>query len=255
MDGGAAAAGGRGQPRVLNRGSRASAQPLWDNSGPGPAPAPRIPGVAAPVTPPLAPAGGEALVLASSSPTRRRLLEAAGVPFEADPPRVDEGEVKRSMRAEGGTAEAVAGALAGMKASGVSNRRPGRMVLGADQVLECGGVQHDKPGTRAAAAEQLRALRGRRHRLVTAAVVVRDGVRLWQALEAPTLEMRAFSDGFVESYLDAAGDDALGGPGAYRVEGLGAQLFRGVGGDLFTVLGLPLLPLLGFLRANGALAE
>lgn len=211
--------------------------------------------MAAPVTPALAPVEGEALVLASSSATRRRLLEAAGVPFEADPPHVDEDEVKRSMRAAGEGAEAVAGALAVMKASGVSNRRPGRMVLGADQVLECGGAQYDKPASRSDAGEQLRALRGRRHRLVTAAVVLRDGVRLWQALEAPALEMRAFSDGFVERYLDAAGDAVLDGPGAYRVEGLGAQLFRSVGGDRFAVLGLPLLPLLGFLRANGALAE
>ena len=63
--------------------------------------------------------------------------------------------------------------------------------------------------------------------------------------------MRAFSDDFLERYLDQAGDDVLRSVGAYRLEGLGAQLFERVTGDFFTILGLPLLPVLGILREHG----
>ncbi len=60
--------------------------------------------------------------------------------------------------------------------------------------------------------------------------------------------MRRFSDSFIDSYLDAIGDDALLSVGAYQLEGQGSQLFERVTGDFFSILGLPLLPLLAFLR-------
>jgi septum formation protein len=128
-------------------------------------------------------------------------------------------------------------------------------VLGCDQMLECGGVWFDKPPDRAHAAAHLRALAGKTHRLVSAVVAYRKMVRVWHHVDSAKLVMRPLSDSFIESYLDRAGDDARASVGAYQLESLGAQLFTRVEGDYFTVLGLPLLPLLGFLRANGVVAE
>ncbi len=129
------------------------------------------------------------------------------------------------------------------------------LVLGCDQVLalgtESGSAIFDKPADRAAAAAQLRDLAGRRHVLVSAAVVVRDGQLLWHHADMAELTMRPLSDEFIDGYLQAAGDDVLHSVGAYQLEGLGAQLFSQVRGDFFTILGLPLLPLLGFLREHG----
>jgi septum formation protein len=62
--------------------------------------------------------------------------------------------------------------------------------------------------------------------------------------------MRAFSDEFLENYLERAGAAALASVGAYQLENLGAQLFEHVEGDYFSILGLPLLPLLTFLREH-----
>jgi len=195
-----------------------------------------------------------AVVLASQSPARRRLLAAAGVVFQADSPRVDEEEVKRSLRAAGAKPEQAAEQLAELKALKVSQRHPGALVIGADQLLVCDGAWFDKPADRTAALAQLEALQGRTHRLVTALVVARDGQRLWQHQEAPRITLRRLDRAQLERYLEAAGEGVLASVGAYHLEGLGAQLMLKVEGDHFTVQGLPLLPLLEFLRRNKALA-
>lgn len=191
------------------------------------------------------------VVLASASRPRLTLLRHAGLHLRAEPARVDETEVKASLRAEQADAAAAAETLAELKARKVSRRAPGALVIGADQILDCEGQWFDKPPDRAAAAEHLRALGGKTHALVTAACVVRDGVRIWHHREAPRLTMRPLDEAFIESYLDAAGPEVLETVGAYQLEGLGAQLFTKVSGDYFTILGLPLLPLLGFLREHG----
>ena len=194
------------------------------------------------------------IVLASASMTRRRLLEGAGVRHIVTPSRVDEDEIKISLRAEGASGAEIAEVLAEAKAVYVARKHPDAMVLGADQVLECDGETFDKPVDRADALSQLRALRGRKHDLISYAVIVRGGARIWQAVDRATLEIRKdASDAFLESYLDSAGDDVFNGPGGYRIESLGAQLFSRIDGSHFTILGLPMMPLLDYLRANGVL--
>ena len=160
-----------------------------------------------------------------------------------------------SFRAARFGAGEVAEALAELKAQRVTRRHPGALVIGADQMLECEGTWFDKPADRAAARAQLEALSGRVHRLVTCAVVVLDGERLWHRTESATMTMRRLSPEFLDRYLDTAGNEVLSSVGAYQLEGLGAQLFARVEGDFFTVLGLPLLPLLDFLRVRGVLPQ
>ena len=195
----------------------------------------------------------EPLVLASASATRARLLADAGLVIVADPAAVDEEEIRASFRAEGRDAAACAGALAQAKAMRVSARHAGALVLGADQILDCGGRWLEKPRDLDAARAQLALLRGKRHALITAAAVVRNGAPIWQSVDRAYLTMRRFSDGFLDRYMAAAGAELQESVGAYRLEGLGAQLFERVRGDFFTILGLPLLPLLDFLRGHGAL--
>lgn len=199
----------------------------------------------------LCEAAGPDLVLASASGSRRRLLAAAGLAFEALAAGVDEAEVKESLRAEGAEPIQAAETLAELKAARISARRPGALVIGADQLLACEGRWYDKPADLALAAEQLLALSGRSHSLETAVCVVRDGTRLWHHNTVCRLTMRHFDRGFAERYLAAVGPAALESVGGYQLEGLGVQLFSRIEGDFFEILGLPLLPLLGFLRAQG----
>jgi septum formation protein len=192
------------------------------------------------------------LVLASQSKARRALLGAAGVAIEVKPASIDERAVE--ARAELGDAGAVAALLAREKARAVAGVDPERMVLGADQTLALGERRFSKAADRAGAREQLRALRGKTHTLHSAVAIMRAGTLLFEHVDAAHLTMRAFSDAFIESYLDAVGESACASVGGYQLEGMGIQLFGRVEGDHFTVLGLPLLPLLQWLRRAGHLA-
>jgi septum formation protein len=193
------------------------------------------------------------LLLASRSQARRRLLEAAGIPIEIRPASVDERTVE--TRAGLGDAREVAALLAREKARAVAAVHPSRLVLGADQTLALAERRFSKACDRAAAREQLRALRGKTHSLHSAVAVVRGTQIVFEHIDTARLTMRAFSDAFLESYLDAVGEAAMASVGAYQLEGAGIQLFERVEGDHFTILGLPLLPLLAWLRQAGLLAN
>jgi nucleoside triphosphate pyrophosphatase len=191
------------------------------------------------------------LMLASKSASRRALLQGAGIPIEVLAADVDE----RGIEANANLADpgAVAALLAREKALAVSVQQPGRLVIGADQTLALGQRRFSKPADRTAAREQLKALRGQSHALHSAVAIMRDGKPVFEHCAVARLTMRAFSDSFLESYLDAAGGAVLASVGAYQVEGLGVQLFERIEGDHSTILGLPLLPVLAALRREGVL--
>ena len=192
------------------------------------------------------------LVLASKSASRRVLLEAAGIPVQIHPAEIDE----RSIEASAGRSDPseVAALLARAKAKAVAANMPGRLVLGADQTLALDTRRFSKPTDRDAAAVQLQILRGATHALHSAVALARDGAIVYEHVDTARLTMRAFSEAFLQSYLDAAGDAVTASVGAYQLEGLGVQLFERVEGHHSTILGLPLLPLLDWLRKAGVLA-
>ncbi len=189
------------------------------------------------------------LILASQSASRKAMLEAAGVPFEACAGNVDEAAIKREL--VGVSPCDIAMILAEAKALAVSAGKPGRLVLGGDSLVEVCGRMFDKPVSRDNAAEHLRFFSGNEMRLHSAAVLMRDGVCVWRHCELAKLRVRALSDSFIDSYLDREWPAVSGCVGVFRMEALGVQLFDNVEGSHFTVLGMPLLALLGALRGNG----
>ena len=190
------------------------------------------------------------LVLASNSPARRRILEHAGVPHRAIATGIDEEAAKASLRAEGLSPRDQADALAELKAR-AGWARSQAPTLGCDQMLEFEGEGFDKaPGLGALRAQLLR-LRGRSHKLHSALVLVENGAPSWREVTTATLHMRAFSDAFLDRYLESEGEALLGGVGGYQIEARGVQLFDRIEGDPFGIQGLPLLGLLNALRLRG----
>ena len=192
-----------------------------------------------------------ALVLASTSPIRRQMLDHSGVAFESDPATIDEAIEKASGR----DPERIAEALAAHKAQSVSARRPGDWVIGSDSVVSVDGRLFDKPSDRAQAAEHLRAFSGREMRLTSAVALARAGRVEWSFADFAILKVRMLSDGFIETYLSAEWPDVGYCVGVFRLEGRGVQLFDSIDGSFFTILGMPLLPLLGALRERGLVPQ
>lgn len=196
------------------------------------------------------------IILASQSASRRAMLMAAGVPFEAMSPGVDEDAAKAALRTDGLGARDLADALAELKALRVSQKFPGRLVVGCDSTVALDdGTMIDKAESRAVLSDQLRCMAGTTHSLYSAAVICEGGRAVWRHVDRAKLTMRAMGDAFIDTYLAAEGDDLLGCVGGYRIEGRGAQLFARIDGNHFTIMGLPLLPLLDYLRVRGVMAS
>ena len=195
---------------------------------------------------------GATTILASGSAIRAALLDGVGLDYRVERPGVNE-ELHRAGFS--GTTEAMATMLAEAKASEVSARFSGALVIGSDSIAECRGVRFDKPKDREEAAEHLRFFSGKALSLVSAVALVRDGVVGWSHVERARLWVRRLSDEFIEAYLAAEWPEVGFCVGVFRMEGRGATLFERVEGSHFTVLGLPLLPLLEALRERGAMTS
>jgi septum formation protein len=195
----------------------------------------------------------ERIILASGSPFRKKILENAGVDFEAVPASIDERAVEAPLEGSGATPEDIALVLAEAKALDVSERNPGALVIGSDQTLSLDDTVFHKPPDMEGARRHLLKLSGKTHHLNSAVVLVRDGETLWRHVGIARLTMRHLDPAFIGRHLSHVGDKALSSVGAYQIEGQGIQLFEQVDGDYFTIVGLPLIPLLAALRERGAI--
>jgi septum formation protein len=191
------------------------------------------------------------IVLASSSPFRRMLMENAGLQFESRTAPIDEREIE--ARLIGHSPDQVAKVLAREKALAVSAAVPDAVVIGSDQTMSLGDRVYHKPKSKAEARENLLSLSGQTHRLNSAIAIATGGTITWDHVSHADLSVRSLSENFVDRYIEKVGDKVFGSVGAYQLEGEGIQLFSRIEGDYFTILGLPLLPLLEKLRELGAI--
>lgn len=185
------------------------------------------------------------LILASTSPYRRALLERLQIPFQCVAPEVDESPQP------GETAAQLAQRLASAKAEAVSRRFPDALVIGSDQVACLDGRLLGKPGGHERAREQLRASSGRTVDFFTGVALLRQEPAFRAAQTVPfQVHFRTLSDAEIEHYL--ARETPWDCAGSFKCEGLGIALFERLAGDDPTSLeGLPLIALCHLLKRIG----
>ncbi len=187
------------------------------------------------------PSGG--LLLASTSPSRLRLIARLGVPCRVVAPEVDEASIV------GPSPDATALSRARAKAASVARQHPDAIVVGADQLVDLDGDVLGKPGSSEAALAQLERLAGRAHRLVTA-LSVHSPAGPVEHIDVTVLRMRALPREALGRYVHR--DRPEGCAGSYRIEGQGIALFERIeGNDPSAIEGLPLGALAAMLRPLG----
>jgi len=163
------------------------------------------------------------LLLASTSPRRREILELLGIPFDAVAPEFEETEDDPVAHAVG-------------KARSVLGQADGRPVLGCDTEVICGGRVYGKPADAEEAEEMLESLSGRTHEVVSGLALLTDA---WKEVHSETtlVAFRPLTARDLAHYL--ASREWEGRAGAYAIQGLGASLVERIEGDFFNVVGLP----------------
>ena len=185
------------------------------------------------------------LVLASTSPFRRQLLERLGLPFVTAVPDLDEKPLP------GEAAERLVLRLAEAKARAVSVEHPGALIIGSDQVACIDGQILGKPGNRERAAAQLEQASGRTVAFFTGLCLLNSATgRAHTACEPFRVHFRRLSSEQIDAYLDR--EQPFGCAGSFKSEGLGIALFRRLeGDDPNALIGLPLIRLIGMLQEEG----
>jgi septum formation protein len=189
--------------------------------------------VSAPPAPPI--------LLASTSPQRRAILEQLGVPFDVVAPRYDEDDPPDADPRDLVLAHARA------KAASVVGDADGRPVLGVDTTVFHEGRVYGKPADAEAAAEMLDALGGRSHTVVSGLCLVTPG---WEEVEVEETEVafRPLTAGDLAAYV--ATGEWEGRAGGYAIQGRGAALVERIVGDYLNVVGLPAAPLVRLLATR-----
>lgn len=185
------------------------------------------------------------LVLASTSPFRRELLNRLGLPFETAAPDTDETPLP------GETPEATALRLSEAKAKAVAARFPDALIIGSDQVAVLDGKIYGKPGSHERAVEQLRTMRGRTVNFFTGLCLYNAATGTARVRGIPTLvSFRNLSDAEIENYLRR--EQPYNCAGSAKSEGLGIAVIAAMeGSDPNALVGLPLIALCDLLREEG----
>lgn len=186
-----------------------------------------------------------ALVLASTSPRRRELLGALGIPFAIDTPDVDE------TRGPGEAPRPYARRLALAKAAAVAARHERSVVIGADTIVVLDGDVLGKPGSRREARGMLARLSGRTHVVHTAVAVVAPGRAALRLLATSRVRFAPLAPATIARYVESG--EPMDKAGAYALQGRGAAFVAAVSGSVTNVIGLPLAELVAALEGAGLL--
>ena len=188
------------------------------------------------------------ILLASKSPTRAKLLESAGIAFQAVDHGVDEEEVKLTMSSY--KPKEVAVKLSELKALKPSLLNPNAFVIGSDQILDLEGKLFSKALDRKTAEEQLKILSGQEHTLITSTVVAKNNAIVWRYLNESKMKVRELSEKVITKYISEVNEETFNMVGVYAIEKEGIKLFEAISGDMFSIQGLSMLPLMQFLWDN-----
>jgi len=190
----------------------------------------------------------DSIILASKSVIRKKILEENGISCVVEPANVDEDLVKESLLNKGESPQIISKNLAELKANKISNKKNGKLVLGADSIIDYNGNIISKPSNREEALATLKKLNGQKHYLISSVCISKNGSMLWNYTDKAVLTMKQMTDEELKSYLSKIKDSKLYAYNIYQIEGEGRSLFSKIEGDKNTIMGLPIKQIKEYLK-------
>jgi len=188
--------------------------------------------------------GDPQLILASKSPRRRYLLKQAGLSFSVVPSGIDESTLPVS------SPEVYVREMAEAKAADVSEKYPGKWVIGADTIVLIDGIILGKPNARSEARGMLKHLSGQTHQVLTGyAICCKRKKRHFSETIKTEVLFKNLTDAEIEWYIHTT--EPFDKAGAYAIQGLGTFLVKRINGSYTNVVGLPVCEVIEFLIKEG----
>jgi septum formation protein len=187
------------------------------------------------------------IILASKSGVRKQILDKYKIDNEVMVSNVDEDEIKDSLLAEGADPLIISKNLAEIKSIKVSNKKPDRLVLGADSVVSLNNELINKPKSRKEAFSILKKLNNSTHYLISSVCISKNGAMIWNHTDSSELKMKNLDDSTLSKYLDKIQTETLLAYGVYQIEADGLELFEYVKGDRDSIMGLPIKEIINYI--------
>jgi len=188
------------------------------------------------------------IILASKSVVRKKILEENGISCVVEPANIDEDLIKESLLNKGESPQIISKNLAELKANKISNKKNGKLVLGADSIIDYNGNIISKPSNREEALAILKKLNGQKHYLISSVCISKNGSMIWNYTDKAVLTMKQMTNDELKSYLAKIKDVTLYAYNIYQIEGEGRSLFSKIEGDENTIMGLPIKQIKEYLK-------
>ena len=188
------------------------------------------------------------IILASKSLVRKKILEENGISCVVEPANIDEDLIKESLLNKGESPQIISKNLAELKANKISNKKNGKLVLGADSIIDYNGNIISKPSNREEALAILKKLNGQKHYLISSVCISKNGSMIWNYTDKAVLTMKQMTNDELKSYLAKIKDATLYAYNIYQIEGEGRSLFSKIEGDENTIMGLPIKQIKEYLK-------
>ena len=188
------------------------------------------------------------IILDSKSVVRKKILEENGISCVVEPANIDEDLIKESLLNKGESPQIISKNLAELKANKISNKKNGKLVLGADSIIDYNGNIISKPSNREEALSILKKLNGQKHYLISSVCISKNGSMIWNYTDKAVLTMKQMTNDELKSYLAKIKDATLYAYNIYQIEGEGRSLFSKIEGDENTIMGLPIKQIKEYLK-------
>jgi len=188
------------------------------------------------------------IILASKSGVRKTILDKYKIENEVIISNVDEDQIKTSLLQEKANPLEISKSLAEIKSIQVSNKNPGRLVLGADSVISLNNKLINKPRSRKEAFEILKKLNNSKHYLISSVCISKNGSMIWNYSDSSELKMKNLKEKELSEYLAKIDTETLLAYGVYQIEADGLELFEYIKGDQDSIMGLPIKDIINYIN-------